>query len=55
VKSKRFEVSIPGGIADQVVDLAARMGTSQSKAALWLIIKGLEAIQGTDNPLNKKP
>lgn len=55
VKSKRFDVMVPPGVANQILELAADLGTSQSKAILLLILKGLEVVQGSENPLNRKP
>jgi len=46
---------MPAGIADQVRELAANLQTSESKAVLFLVLKGLEVVQGSANPLNRKP
>jgi hypothetical protein len=55
VKGKKLSVVLPPAVYKQVVALADRLGSSESKAATFLIMKGCEALQASENPFREKP
>ncbi len=55
VKGKKLSVVLPPAVYKEVVALADRLGSSESKAATFLIMKGCEALQASENPFREKP